>query len=84
MHCSTIAAFRESSIMKNKTELLSIVLFSILLASIGVYIDEDKNTLSILDNIKEFILMSILVFIALNAIYFSVKFVLKQAKQLLA
>jgi membrane-anchored glycerophosphoryl diester phosphodiesterase (GDPDase) len=70
--------------MKNKTELLNIVLFSILLASIGVYIDEDKNTLSILDNIKEFILMSILVFIALSAIYFSVKFVLKQAKQLLA
>lgn len=70
--------------MKNKTELLSIVLFSILLASIGVYIDEDKNTLSFLDNIKEFILMSILVFIALSSIYFSVKFVLKQAKQLLA
>lgn len=70
--------------MKNKTELLSIGLFSILLDSIGVYIDGDKNTLSILDNIKEFILMSILVFIALSAVYFSVKFVLKQAKQLLA
>jgi membrane-anchored glycerophosphoryl diester phosphodiesterase (GDPDase) len=70
--------------LKNKTELLSIGLFSILLDSIGVYIDGDKNTLSILDNIKEFILMSILVFIALSAVYFSVKFVLKQAKQLLA
>ncbi len=70
--------------MKNKTELLSIGLFSILLTSIGVYIDGDKNTLSILDNIKEFILMAILVSIALSAIYFSVKFVLKQAKQLSA
>ena len=70
--------------MKNKTELLSIGLFSILLASIGMYIDGDKNTLSVLDNIKEFILLSILVFIALSVIYFSVKFVLKQAKQLFA
>ena len=70
--------------MKNKTELLSIGLFSILLVSSGVYIDGDKNTLSVLYNIKEFILMSILVFIALSAIYFSTKFAVKKAKQLLA
>ena len=70
--------------MKNKIELLSIALFSVLLTSFGAYIDEDKNNLSILENMKEFILMSILVFITISAIYYSAKFILKQAKQLIA
>lgn len=68
--------------MKNKIELLSIGLFSILLTLFGAYIDGDKNNLSILDNIKEFILMSILVFITISAIYFSAKFLFKKVKPL--
>lgn len=53
---------------------------TILSTSLGVYVDGDKNTLNILENIKEFILMSILIFITLSAIYFSAKFILNRMK----
>ena len=70
--------------MKNKTELLSILLFSVLLTSFGIYMDDDKNNLNALNSTKEFIMMLFFVFTVISGIYFSIKFAVKKAKQLLA
>ncbi len=64
--------------MKNKIQLFSIVILSVLLTSFGVYMDDDKNNLSTIGSIKEFILMSILVFTIISIIFYSTKIISKK------
>lgn len=70
--------------MKNKTELSSIALFSVLLTIFGVYVDGDVKDPSTLKNTGEFMMMLVLAFALLSIIYYSAKFIFKKTKQLFA
>lgn len=68
--------------MKNKIALLTILIVSICLSVFGAWVDNDIRNQSVMTNVFELAMMTLLVFVILTALYFATKYTYKKVKQL--
>jgi hypothetical protein len=68
--------------MKNKIALLTILVVSICLSVFGAWVDNDPRNPSLMTNVFELAMMTLLVFVILTALYFAMTYTFKKVKQL--
>ena len=68
--------------MKNKIALLTILVVSICLSVFGAWVDNDPRNPSLMTNVFELAMMTLLVFVILTTLYFATTFTSKKIKQL--
>lgn len=68
--------------MKHKITLLTILVISICLSVFGAWVDSDMSNASVMTNMFELGMMTLLVFVILTTLYFAAAYTFKKVKQL--
>jgi hypothetical protein len=68
--------------MKYKIKLFTILIISICLSVFGALVDNDPSNPSVITNVFELTIMTLLVFVILTTLYFVTTFTSKKIKQL--
>lgn len=68
--------------MKYKIKLFTILIISICLSVFGALVDNDPSNPSVITNVFELTIMTLLVFVILTTLYFATTFTSKKIKEL--